>query len=90
MMMYEEFFIKNFKQKEPGMIEVCEFMEFFVKETKVEEISTKNINNFYNAVAPFTADKLLKKAESLEVPITEQEAKKIIKMVNYSQKVQGQ
>ena len=32
---YEEFFIKNFTEKEPGMIEVTEFMEFFVKESNM-------------------------------------------------------
>ena len=87
--MYEEFFIKNFTEKEPGMIEVTEFMEFFVKESNMEEISAKSINEFYTGISPFTAENLLKRAELLEVPITEREAKKIIKMVNYKQKASG-
>ena len=61
-----------------------------MKETDSQVFSTKNINQFYQTVSPLTAESLRNKAESLEVPLTEKEAEKIIRMVNYSQGSTGE
>lgn len=69
MQMYEDFFIKNFKIKD-GLIDGEHFVEFFVRESKQDDLSSENVKKIYQDMAPLNAESLLKKAEHLEIPLT--------------------
>ena len=42
------------------------------------------IKKIYKEMQPVNANSLLQKADYLQVPLNEEEAKKIIKMINYT------
>lgn len=90
MQTYEDFFFKNFeihnRNKPNGdNIELEHFLEFFLKEThhdieKFNESQWKRL--FDRDLSPLTARTLFEKAEELGIPMTFDEAKNVIKMIN--------
>ncbi len=54
MQMYEEFFTKNFKIKD-GLIDGEHFVEFFIKETKQDDLTEQNVRKVYQDMSPLTA-----------------------------------
>lgn len=54
MQMYEDFFLKNFKIKD-NLIEGEHFVEFFVRESKQDDLATENVRKIYQDMSPMNA-----------------------------------
>lgn len=69
--MYEDFFLKNFKIKD-GLIDGEQFVQFFVKENKQDDLSAQNIRKIHQDMSPVNVENLRKKAEHLEISLSQE------------------